>query len=88
MTQPASTDNYESRYEPVDVIERVRVLTLHDHVDELDEFTYSWRHGYETLTAKRHGGGGFEYRGMYHPGDGCCVGNPCHYCGKVWHDEP
>jgi hypothetical protein len=77
MTPPGHSDSAEptSRYAAVFVSDRLfSILGKQIEVDELDEFTYEWRRGYEVVTARREGGGSLEYRGVYHPGDGSCVG--------------
>lgn len=64
---------------------RIRELSIHDGDEDLtqiDSFTYSWHRGHETLRAD-----GINYSGVFHPGDGCCQGNPCRYCGRAFYDE-
>jgi hypothetical protein len=56
-------------------------LMLNVEVGPGDTVIYEWRGGYEVLKTQAAGSGKFEYRGSYHPGDGGCEGNPCHYCG-------
>lgn len=64
------------------VLERLRELMLHGVDEPLpDSFTYSWNHGYEELHE-----GNMHYSGTFHPGNGYCEGNPCRYCGHVWHE--
>ena len=62
-------------------IERIQELALQRGKEPLDldsTWSYSWDHGYERLD-----GPGFHYAGAFHPGDGCCDGNPCSYCGRA-----
>lgn len=69
-------------------LERIRELSYLDGEDDLSalrSFSYEWSgsgdgSGYEVFQS-----GNFEYRGVFHPGDGCCRGNPCRYCGMTWH---
>jgi len=94
---PIAADEFEAIYEPaapssvrggdgrVTPLARIRELSIHDGeeaLEQLDEFTYSWFRGHEVLRA-----GGVEYRGVFHPGDGCCQGNPCRYCGRAFYEE-
>jgi hypothetical protein len=39
---------------------------------------------YPTQSDMRDGGGTLDYRDVYHPGDGSCVGEGiCSYCGRT-----
>jgi hypothetical protein len=68
--------------------ERVRAIIGDDYkLTEEDYLTYEWRAGYEKLTIQHENGGGMEYQGSYHPGDGSCEGNPCWHCGKAFYEE-
>lgn len=76
----------EHRY-TINIPERVRELMLNGEIDEQDEIHYTWRGGYEILLHKK-AGGEFDYRGVYHPGDGCCQGRGvCIYCGRTLFDD-
>jgi hypothetical protein len=71
----------------VNIHDRLREILGDDYrLTEEDTLTYTWRAGYEILTVNHENGGGLEYRGSYHPGDGTCEGNPCWHCGKAWHE--
>jgi hypothetical protein len=82
------TTHTDARYPAVSISNRLFNILGVDPIelDDLDEFSYSWSGGYEVLTANREGGGTLEYRGVYHPGNGQCEGNPCSYCGMTFHD--
>lgn len=68
----------------VDPAERLKVLLGEDEIGENDELTYSFQFGRETLYFHPEGGGAVHYSGMYHPGEGYCVGTSvCRYCGTV-----
>lgn len=71
-------DDHAGRVTP---LARIRELSIHNGEEDLqalDFFSYSWDNGHEVLRGDR-----FEYRGVFHPGDGCCKGNPCRYCGRA-----
>lgn len=75
------------------LLSRIRELSIHDGDEAMADYesiSYSWEgngdgSGYERFETKLAGGGAINYAGVYHPGDGCCKGNPCQYCGYVSH---
>lgn len=86
MSSTLSDTQCEPRYPAVPISNRLFNILGVDPIelDDLDTLTYSWDHGYETLVAKRDGHGTLDYRGVYHPGDGSCVGEGiCSYCGRT-----
>lgn len=65
---------------------RIRELSIEqgeEDLQEVDTFSYSWTRGHEELHVELLAGGGSHYRGVFHPGDGCCHGNPCRHCGRA-----
>lgn len=70
----------------VKVIDRIKSILGDDYeITPDDTLEYSWSGGYEKVIVRHHGTqSGMEYAGVYHPGDGSCVGNPCNYCGITW----
>lgn len=73
------------------VSERIKAI-LGEGLDDVgndETLEYSWHQGYEKLSFKNAFGGGIEYAGVYHPGNGCCeTGDDsdtgvCIYCGRT-----
>lgn len=62
--------------------ERLAEIDSHDLSPDM-KLTYVWDHGYESVVVERDNGGGSDYKGVFHPRDGLCIGNPCDRCGRV-----
>lgn len=61
-------------------------------LEELPYLKYEWQghgdgSGYERFEVIFRNSSSLKHEGVYHPGDGCCKGNPCQYCGYTVHDE-
>ncbi len=75
------------------ILERIKELMIGDDYDtaDLKSFVFRWYEGpdgsaVESLHIENHHGGGSHYDGVFHPGDGFCVGNPCKFCGYTTYD--
>lgn len=71
----------------VNIVDRIRELMGRDDVTLGPDstFVYRWTGGYEELEHRASPStGSMDYRGSYHPNNGCCEGDHiCKWCGRM-----
>lgn len=69
----------------VDVLDRIRELTLNTTVRGDGKFIYTFKYGFETLKHQTSADtGSLIYQGQYHPNEGLCEGGGvCKWCGRT-----